>query len=319
MNQKITKTEFKKWGQQLLDTYTAITSPSSNFQFQNEASRKEWMQLGALTSINTKCGVIQAVVLGVGGLSLLGLRLDIPIKEFDGKTFKEWGKEVVNRIKEHVIANGYYKPDSPLDPVQLKEKTKKIFLILLSDNKEIFKYLAYANEEEKEYFINIYSFLSLLNKNFPGGATAILKDLGENKEAFFLLEDLVQRMEKLIALKEAAENPGSPSSPTSPPNNNQENLEAEIGNLRNQVKELENLLARSPDNKENYQSLLKKLQKELENKEREKNSPSQNQQSNSKPNDNKLTIAIVLGAAAVAIGLVCLVAIATNKKKNEVF
>ena len=206
-----------------------------------------------------------------------------------------------------------------MDPVQLKEKTKKIFLILLSDNKEIFKYLAYANEEEKEYFINIYSFLSLLNKNFPGGATAILKDLGENKEAFFLLEDLVQRMEKLIALKEAAENPGSPSSPTSPPNNNQENLEAEIGNLRNQVKELENLLARSPDNKENYQSLLKKLQKELENKEREKNSPSQNQQSNSKPNDNKLTIAIVLGAAAVAIGLVCLVAIATNKKKNEVF
>jgi hypothetical protein len=201
----------------------------------------------------------------------------------------------------------------------LKEKTKKVISILLSDNKEIFKYLAYANEEEKEYFINAYSFLSLLNKNFPGGATAILKSLGEDEKAIFLLEDLVQRMEKLIALKEAAENPDSPSSPTSPPNQYQENLEAEIGNLRNQVKELENLLASSPDNKENYQSLLKKLQKELENKEREKNSPSQNQQSNSKPNDNKLTIAIILGVAAVAIGLICLVAIATNKKKNEVF
>nr|CAG8644741.1 15613_t:CDS:2 [Entrophospora candida] len=206
-------------------------------------------------------------------------------------------EEIMNRVKEHCIANGYYNPNSPPDLASL------------------IKYTIYADEEERKIIHTSVDFIEACKKDFP----ALFEEEGEGtipQEVDFIFADMVGLVEKLINLKEQAEKPNGPSSP--PPSQYQANLEAEIRNLENQMKELKRLLDSSANSteKETYRKLLETLQRSLNNKKQEKdknNGPSQNQ---SNPgSNNKLNIAIALGVVAVLIGLICLIVIAN--KKNE--
>ena len=218
----------------------------------------------------------------------------------------------MRRIKEHCIANGYYDPNSEPDFTQLKERLIKVNQIL-SDDKELSKYLIYADSENNKFLVNFTAFTKTLKKLSPGKSDnddIILPELS------FLYQDLVGRVEKLINLKERAENQNTP-----PPTNYQNNLEKKIKELESQVKDLERLLREtsSPAQKDTYKRLLKVFQRDLGDKRREKvkiNDPSSNQ-SDSKPNDKKGLIAIAVGAVVVGLVIICLVAIATNKKREK--
>lgn len=65
MNSKITKTEFKKWPEELKEEYIALLKPSNGLSFPDQATEKQFIGIGAITSLYAGKGTTQAIFVGI--------------------------------------------------------------------------------------------------------------------------------------------------------------------------------------------------------------------------------------------------------------
>ncbi|MCE8158897.1 MAG: hypothetical protein I3270_00190 [Candidatus Moeniiplasma glomeromycotorum] len=316
---KITTAEFQDWAQKLSQLTKEIV-------ISNPQTGEEWIQSQGLNNFYAKNEILFAVFSSI--LNLVNATgeegINKPLITLNSLTLLQWIEKVGQRIKEHCIAEGYYKPDQSPDLTALKERTN-VMLDKLMDIKYLNRLLNYANPEEYKSITNYAVYLREWEKLVPGSIEKSKKVPLNQNSGISMIVDMIERVEKLDNLLKRAEKPrpSTPTTPNSPPpvpsanSNYTNNLENEIADFKNQIKQLEDKIKDNsspvnPAEKEVYQKLLEDIRKRLGDKEKEFQKI---QKSEQKPKNNNLPL--IIGVSAVAIVFLLIIIIITLARPSR--
>ncbi|CAG8503393.1 5431_t:CDS:1 [Paraglomus occultum] len=136
---KITKQEFENYHQEFLSAFSRIMC-TSEFKSMGKEDQEKIEKIFGLLLNEIQSGNI---------LALYG-----SCEEVEGKLNEDYSA-IKRRVKEHIIARGYYNPASPLSLAEFRERMKKRgwknFKELWENKEQIKKLLSEMNEENRNF------------------------------------------------------------------------------------------------------------------------------------------------------------------------
>ncbi|KLL03701.1 MAG: hypothetical protein MRERV_35c041 [Mycoplasmataceae bacterium RV_VA103A] len=189
---KITKQEFENYNKQFLSIFARVMDTS---EFKNESKEEQEkykkffglllgrIQLGNILALYSSCEMAKDVL------------------NEDVSTIKR-------RVKEHIIARGYYNPAAPLTLAEFRERRKKLgyknFRELWENKEQSYKLLSEMDREDRDFIIGNFNFVAGMNEIFPKEKDEKMTE-EDWQSAGFIWEDVLKTFEAAQKKLEQAE------------------------------------------------------------------------------------------------------------------